>query len=176
MRSSRRSGYTLVELMVVVAIIGVLISLALPAFRNYVMRVRAGEAPTFMGEIRLREEAYRAEFSQYCPTNGGSWNPAAIPPGGEPGPFNTTPAAWRMLGALPDGPVRFQYQVFAGAPGTPAVAGIAGLPGNDFTFVMQARADLDADGTLMAVEGYSESDRLYLSYGVGGAPLGPLWE
>lgn len=175
MRRSRRSGYTLVELMVVVAILGTLIALALPAFRSYVMRVRVAEAPTFLGEIRLREEAYRSEFYQYCPTSGDGWNPATLPPG-ELSDFDTTLPSWQMLGALPDGPVRFQYIVFAGTPGTPAVAGITGLNGNDFTFVVQARADLDADGVAMAVEGYSESDRLYLSNDVGGTPLATGWE
>ena len=172
MRSSRRSGYTLVELMVVVAIIGVLISLALPAFRNYVMRVRVGEAPAFMGEIRLREEAYRAEFYQYADVG---WNPGAIPPNGDLIDFVAGDARWRSLGALPDGPVRFRYQVLAGVPGAPAVA-LPGLDGNDFTFVMQAEADLDADTVAMGVEGYSESDQLYMSVnGIGGPPLQNGW-
>lgn len=175
MRSSRRSGYTLVELMVVVAIIGTLIALALPGFRGYVMRTRVAEAPRFLGEIRLREEAYRAEFYQYCAT---AFAPGAIPAGGDVADFPVGLAGWASLGALPDGPVRFRYRVDAGTPGVPPplVGAIPGMDSNDFTFVAQAEADLDADSITMAVEAYSESDRMYMSYGLAGPPLGPGWE
>jgi prepilin-type N-terminal cleavage/methylation domain-containing protein len=93
MRRSRRSGYTLIELMVVVGIIGVLIALALPGFRGYVMRARASEAPSFMGEIRLREESYRGEFYEYCPAD---WSPATVPLRGEVTDFNAAAAGWSM--------------------------------------------------------------------------------
>lgn len=161
---SRRSGYTLIELMVVVAILGTLIALALPAFRNYVYRVRAAEAPTFMGEIRLREEAYRAEFYQYCSAG---WSPNAVPADGQPTSFDTSGADWAMLGAVPDSPVRFHYRVLTGTPGTPADA-VPGLDGSDYTFVMQAEADLDGDGELMTVEGYSEASALFIGRGPAG--------
>jgi type IV pilus assembly protein PilA len=51
---SRRAGFTLIELMIVVGIIGILAALAIPAFRNYVMRSRTLEATNFLGEIHLR--------------------------------------------------------------------------------------------------------------------------
>lgn len=177
MRRSRRDGYTLIELMVVVAILGVLIALALPAYQGYVMRARAAEAPTFMGEIRLREEAYRGEFYRYCAAD---WSPATVPAGGEFAEFNRAAAGWASLGAMPDGPVRFRYSVAVGVPGTPPPAAggpVPGLSGNDFAYVLQAEADLDADGIRMGVEGYSESSIYYLSTGgMGGAPLSTGWE
>jgi type IV pilus assembly protein PilA len=152
---------------------GPLVAAVLPMFRGYVMRVRASEAPTFLGEIRLREEAYRAAFAEYCPT---SPSPAAIPPGGNLGAFDATLPGWAALGAYPGGPVRFRYRVLTGRPGAPAVAGIPGLDGDDFTFVAQAEADLDGDGDTMAFEAYSESDVVYASHGIGGPPLSDGWE
>lgn len=40
---SRRAGFTLVELMIVVAIVGVLVALAIPAYGNYVVRAKVSE-------------------------------------------------------------------------------------------------------------------------------------
>jgi prepilin-type N-terminal cleavage/methylation domain-containing protein len=61
----RRKGFTLVEMMIVVAILSVLAVVAGTAFRRYLDSARTTEAYYMLGEIRNREEAYRAEFSQY---------------------------------------------------------------------------------------------------------------
>ncbi|MFO0681260.1 MAG: prepilin-type N-terminal cleavage/methylation domain-containing protein [Sandaracinus sp.] len=169
-RPRRRAGYTLIELMVVVAIIGILAAIAIPAFNAYVMRSRTLEAYDFLGEIHLRQESYRAEFGQYA--NIPTWNPAAIPPHGQASPWVST-GAWSQLGAVADSNVRFQYQVLAGAPG---VAAPVPDINNDFWFVSQAQADLDGDGVTMAIEGYSGSSHYYVSRGIGGAYLASGWE
>lgn len=61
----RRRGFTLIELMIVVVIIGVLAVVAGTAYRRYLDSARTTEAYSMLGEIRNREEAYRAEFSAY---------------------------------------------------------------------------------------------------------------
>ena len=168
----RTQGFTVTELMIAIVIIGVLAALAIPGFSAYIHKSRVTEATTFLGEIKQRQEAYRAEFGQYCAVSGtttiGGYNPTSVPAGGIPVAWPST-AEWSTLGAAPDSQVRFQYATIAGNPGTvPDVGGSAlGYTGSDFWFVSQARGDLDGDGTNLEVESYSESGGVYLSAAAG---------
>ena len=178
---SHRAGYTLIEMMIVVAIIGILAAIAIPSFQSYLQRARVTEAVTFLGEIRQRQESYRAEFGQYCSVSGspgtsvssGAWAPSALPASGSVVPWSGTPGAWSQLGAVPDGPVRFQYRTTAGPPGSDP--GVPGYDGSDFWFVAQARADLDGDGDVMIIEAYSAGNNLYYADGSMGF-LAAGWE
>lgn len=170
---ARRAGFTLLELMVVVVIVGILAAVAIPSFINYVQRSRVAEATTFIAQIRERQAAYRQEWGRYCGPL--AWNPATYAPPSSTQLFDATNPSWAALGAHPDGPVRFRYQVLAGPPGT-APAGIPGIPSNDFWYVAQAEADLDGDGLTVAVEGYVNARTVYISQGIGGPPLASGWE
>lgn len=64
-RNTKQGGFTLIELMIVVAIIGVLASIAVPQYQNYVGRAQVSEA------ISLASSAKTA-VSEYYLTNG-SW-------------------------------------------------------------------------------------------------------
>jgi prepilin-type N-terminal cleavage/methylation domain-containing protein len=163
-----RQGFTLLELMIVVVIVGILAAIAIPSFRQYVYRSKVTQGITTLGEIRQRQEAYRAEFGQYCNVNGfASPTPATIPTGAQV-TFTPTPE-WRMLGVTAPRFTYFSYATAAGAPGaTPTGAGWTsdvGINGafGDFWFVAAARGDLDGDGMTFFLEIYSPTDGLYNS-------------
>ncbi|MBX3270070.1 MAG: prepilin-type N-terminal cleavage/methylation domain-containing protein [Sandaracinaceae bacterium] len=165
MRSTQ--GFTLIELMIVVAIVGILAAISIPSFQSYLYRSKTAEAVTFLGEIRQRQEAYRAEFGQYCSASGGpgtaitggAWNPAALPAAGHRVGWGTD-VGWTQLGAAPDGPTLFQYRTTAGPPGTNP--GVPNFGGTDFWFVAHARGDLDGDGRTVIFEIVSASNRMFI--------------
>ena len=61
----KMKGFTLIELMIVVAIIGIMAAIAIPNFLNYMCKSRQSEAKMGLGGIRTGEEAYYAEFNVY---------------------------------------------------------------------------------------------------------------
>jgi type II secretory pathway pseudopilin PulG len=175
------------ELMTVVIIVGVLSAMAVPTFTDYIYKSRTTEATEFLGVIRLREEAYRAEFGAYCPTLAPEQTPTAVTSldtkanlvpdpsttGRTPRPFVPT-AQWLQLGARPTGDVRFGYGVVAGNP-TNVPAGLGFNP--DFWFVARAMGNLDGDSDYVIFETYSGGKGIYI--GDDKAPSQPLakgWE
>lgn len=166
-QSAPNEGFTLIELMIVVAIVGVLAAIAIPSFTGYVQRARMAESVSFLGEIKQRQEAYRAEFGQYADVSAGSlanYTPATMPRSGTSSSWPAASAVpnWEQLGAIPDGPTRFQYAVIAGVPGEAAPA-VYNFPANEFWFVARAQADLDGDGTTVQVEALSHRSQIWIS-------------
>jgi prepilin-type N-terminal cleavage/methylation domain-containing protein len=190
----RRSvaGMTLIEVMVVVAIIGILAAVAIPVFSNYAKESRMSEATANIQGILEAEEAYFARYHRYTqglgicppvpPADAGSnqkW-PANVatdcnaPPGSGLG--------WTMLGWEPDGPVYFQYQVFslydpAGEKvNLPSAVLPAGGWGVDWATelgnvaadmqpwcAVQASADTDGDTDFVFFRGNSYNNKIFRS-------------
>jgi len=63
-RNSQR-GFSLVELMVVVAIIGVLAAIAVPSINKYLAKARQTEAKTQLSSLYTSEKAFYAEYTAY---------------------------------------------------------------------------------------------------------------
>lgn len=64
-RKSLQRGFTLIELMVVVVIIGVLSAIAIPAYMDYVTRSRITEGVEVLADIRIRMEQWFQDNRTY---------------------------------------------------------------------------------------------------------------
>lgn len=61
------TGFTLVELLITIIIVGVLVSLATPIYRQNIRRATATEGHALVGSIRTAERVYFAEHNEYTP-------------------------------------------------------------------------------------------------------------
>lgn len=131
----KERGFSLVELMIVVAIIAILAAIAIPSFMRFAMRSKTAEATGNLSAIRTAQESYKAENDVYLVC-------AATPAGWAAGAGASTPLTWvtgtsfETIGFEPDGSVRYQYAVAAGSVNPIATS-----------FSATATGDLDEDGT-----------------------------
>jgi type IV pilus assembly protein PilA len=65
MKKLNQRGFTLVELMVVVAIIGILVSVAIPQYQKYQARARQTEAKITLGSIYTAETSFAVENNSF---------------------------------------------------------------------------------------------------------------
>jgi type IV pilus assembly protein PilA len=74
---NRQAGFTLIELMIVVAIIGILAAVALPAYQDYTKKARFSEVTTAVGAVITAIEVCVQTGETSCVTAGSNGIPAA---------------------------------------------------------------------------------------------------
>lgn len=69
LHGSNRNGWTLIELMIVLAVVAVLVALAYPSYTQYVRKAKRGEAQQMLMNWTVNQEIWRSNNPQYA-TNG----------------------------------------------------------------------------------------------------------
>ena len=151
-RRGLRAGYTLIELMLTLAIVGVLSAIAIPMLVTYQLRSKAAEGATNIAAIQKAVEVYYAEYSVYVsalPATPAAVGPIKQPWGVAPG----DPHGFNALGYVPEGQLYYQYGVTS--DGSTA-------------YTIGARSDIDADGA------YNTWGYVKPSGGTGAGVVGPF--
>jgi prepilin-type N-terminal cleavage/methylation domain-containing protein len=159
-------GFTMVELMITVAIVGILATLATWGVTKYIRLSKSSEATQMIGSFKAAEEAYKSDMFSYLDVSG---NSAISDDSYYPGKSTEGRLAhgWgeansevgkriKQLGVVADGPVHFIYACSAGSgtqppdghqlPNTTVANWPTEATGQPW-YVVNAKADLDGDGT-----------------------------
>ena len=185
---ARSEGFTLVEMMVVVAIVGILATLAVVGYRKLVQSSHVSEATNMVQNIRVAQEGYHSETQQYANITAVASFPSGNGAAGGPlypatprygiqttwGP--TCPAGcnagvdWSVLALHVDGPVLFGYATIANPATCPASVKINGTtttltpPATGDWYAIGAEADLDGSSAgYTDVFGFSWSNQIFVS-------------
>ncbi|MBK1619046.1 hypothetical protein CKO42_11510 [Lamprobacter modestohalophilus] len=61
----RDQGFTLIETMIVVALIGILTAIAIPSYQSYILKARRADGQAAIGRVLIEQEKYRTGHTIY---------------------------------------------------------------------------------------------------------------
>jgi len=184
-RHEAMRGFTLIELMIVIVIVGVLAVLAVVGYRKLIMSAHTSEATNMVQSIRTAQEAYHAETQTYVSTSSGITTglypnavPSSVKTGWGGGIGGACPAlpnfslnCWAALPLHVDSAVMYGYATIGGVAGNlafPAMPTINGAPiGLPATAPMDwyfigAMGDVDGNGVFSTVIGSSFTNDIFI--------------
>jgi len=173
----KKEGFTLIELMIVVAIIGVLAAVAIPAFINYVKRSKTSEVAN---NLKLLFEGAQTYYQQERWDRGVISMGAAAMANTNCTVANATPmytasnskvavdwdaesTSYRALDFAPSDPLYYEYHITSG------MAGCGLRPSTNEVYTFTANGDLDGDmseSTFEIAVGSNGDNELFRSPGI----------
>ncbi|MDD5298458.1 MAG: prepilin-type N-terminal cleavage/methylation domain-containing protein [Rhodocyclaceae bacterium] len=126
-----RKGFTLIEMMIVVAIIAILSTIAYPMYTSYIQRGKIGEAMSELGQLRVQLEQYYQDHRDYGSSGTGCGGTTS------PIPSSATPAGtqyfsyacnWTVTGDTTNSGSNQAYQITA--------TGISGQGMSGYTYTI----------------------------------------
>jgi type II secretory pathway pseudopilin PulG len=158
----------MIELLVAIAIIGILAAVALPAFAGYMKRAKTSEAPAQLKALYAAAVTYYEQprtgqgllvtMATHCSIDDAGPTPAA-PPGDVPAmtDFGTSDPTWHTYAfTLPE----YSYYTYASISG----GSMCSIAMGSAIYTFRAQGDLDADGTPSTFELAAGSDAQFQMY------------
>jgi type IV pilus assembly protein PilE len=121
MRSAR--GFTLIELMITVAVIAVLTAIALPAYTDYVTRSKFAEAYAHLADLRVKMEQFYLDNRRYSTNAGGGT--CGVPGGNTPTTQGTKYFDFTCVSSNPNAAGDQEYVLSAAGKASEQLSGIA---------------------------------------------------
>lgn len=157
-------GFTLLEIVASLAVVGILTAVALPTFSGETRKSKAAEVAPLFSDLRVRLEEYLQENGTYPPTVGETaWNPATAP--GARVSLDLAAPGWQPLHVRlsGDSAVLCRYTFATGLAGDATNIGPQGAalgftaPSADWYYLL-AKCDMDGDPSTLSWYFASNSD------------------